>query len=80
MGMMNAYDGAEALRALEGAMHELDKMFDRVRYGYTAVNAHPENTAVAMVLTPEFENIAQRKEKLESALIAAQKILQEALK
>ena len=77
---MNAYDGAEALRALEDAMIELDKMFDRVRKGYSVVNAHPENTAAAMVLTPEFETIAQRKDKLESALIAAQKILQEALK
>lgn len=80
MGMMNQNDGEEALAALGYAMIDLDKMFDRVRYGYTAVNAHPENTAVAMVLTPEFENIAQRKDKLESALIAAQKILQEALK
>lgn len=78
--MMNAYDGSEAVVALENAIIYLDKMFDCVRQGYTAVNAHPENTAVAMVLTPEFEIIAHRKEKLESALIAAQKILQEALK
>lgn len=80
MGMMNENDGAEALRALEDVMHELDTIGDRVREAYNAVLAHPENTAVAMVLTPEFESIAQRKDKLESALIAAQKILQEALK
>jgi hypothetical protein len=80
MGGMNENDGAEALAALRDAMTELDKMFDRVRMGYTAAAAHPENTAVAMILTPEFEAIAQRKDKLESALIAAQKILQEAIK
>lgn len=77
---MNENDLAEAAAALEDAVIYLDKMFDRVRMGYTAATAHPENTAVAMILTPEFEIIAQRKDKLESALIVAQKILQEALK
>ena len=77
---MNAYDRVEALLALENAINELDTLFDRVREAYSAVNAHPENTGAAMVLTPEFEIIAQRMDKLESALIAAQKILQEASK
>lgn len=77
---MNDNDLAEAAAALEDAVIYLDKMFDRVREGCSSVYAHPANTAVAMILTPEFEIIAQRKDKLESALIAAQKILQEALK
>ena len=77
---MNPNDRVYAEVMLENAINELDTLFDRVREAYSAVNAHPENTGVAMVLTPEFENIAQRKDKLASALKAAQKILQEASK
>ena len=76
--MMNPNDRVYAEVMLKNAINELDTLFDRVREAYSAVNAHPENTGAAMVLTPEFENIAQRKDKLESALKAAQKILQEA--
>ena len=77
---MNPNDRVYAEVMLKNAINDLDTLFDRVREAYSAVNAHPENTAAAMVLTPEFEIIAQRMDKLESALIAAQKILQEASK
>ena len=61
------------------ALDKLAECDNHVLTAYNATNADPEDTGVAMFLTPEFEIAAQRMGKLKSELDAIRKILREAL-
>lgn len=61
------------------ALDKLSECNELIAAAYSATNADPENTGVAMFLTPEFETASHRTEKLKSELDAIRKILQEAI-
>jgi hypothetical protein len=48
---------------------------EHIAAAYSATNDDPEETGVAMFLTPEFETASRRMEKLKSELEAIQEII-----
>lgn len=60
------------------ALDKLAECDERIAAAYNATNDDPEETGVAMFLTPEFETASSRMEKLKSELEAILDIIEKA--
>lgn len=60
---------------IQSALHKLAEADQSIVAAYSATHDDPEETGVAMFLTPEFEIASERMEKLKSELEAIQNII-----
>lgn len=75
MGGLKRHDLIYAEFMIRFALDKLAECDERIAAAYSATNDDPEETGVAMFLTPEFEIAGQRIEKLKSELEAIQEII-----